>query len=375
MSGVERARMADAGHPENGWHEASPWYEWGPYLAERAWGSVREDYSANGDAWDSFPHDHARSRAYRWNEDGMAGITDVFNRLSLSLALWNGKDPILKERMFGLANQEGNHGEDAKDYWWYLDAVPSSAWLRWRYHYPQAAFPYEELVRVNGQRSKLEPEYELLDTGVFDDDRYWIVEVHYAKSTPTDMLMRIVVRNRGPEEATLHVLPTLWFRNTWAWDLAEGKPSLTASRDGRTIRASHESLGDYVLEVGVGPDGVQPPLLFCENETNLQRIDGVPSVTPYPKDGINDHVVSGAPTVDPNGSRNEGGSVVPGHGARRRVSRTSPAPPQGRDGACGRLEFEAARPARRGLRQDDAPARGGSRRVLRGPSPRRRHGR
>ena len=180
---AERKRMENAGHPENGWREASPWYEWGPYLAERAWGGVREDYSAGGDAWSSFPHDHARSRAYRWNEDGMAGMTDVFNRLSLALSLWNGRDPILKERMFGLAGPEGNHGEDVKEYWWYLDAVPSSAWLRWRYHYPQAAFPYEDLVETNRARSKFEPEYELIDTGIFDDDRYWIVEVHYAKAS------------------------------------------------------------------------------------------------------------------------------------------------------------------------------------------------
>jgi hypothetical protein len=301
MSGAERDRMADAGHPENGWHEASPWYEWGPYLSERAWGSVREDYTASGDAWNSFPHDHARSRAYRWNEDGMAGMTDVFNRLSLALSLWNGVDPILKERMFGLTNAEGNHGEDVKDYWWYLDAVPSSAWLRWRYHYPQAAFPYEQLIEENRNRSKFDPEFELLDTGVFDDDRYWIVEVHYAKATPTDILMRVTIRNRGPEEATLHVLPTLWFRNEWAWNPEGGKPGLTAAADGASIQANHAELGDYTLEVGAAPDGSRPRLLFCENETNLQRIDGVPSTTPYPKDGINDHVVSGAPTVNPDG--------------------------------------------------------------------------
>jgi hypothetical protein len=299
MTGAERARMADAGHPENGWNEASPWYRWGPYLSERAWGSVREDYTASGDAWNAFPHDHARSRAYRWNEDGMAGLTDVFNRLSLALALWNGKDPILKERMFGLTNQEGNHGEDVKEYWWYLDALPSSAWLRWRYHYPQAAFPYDDLVATNRARSKLEPEYELIDTGIFDDDRYWIVEVHYAKASPTDILMRVVVRNRGPEAATLHVLPTLWFRNEWSWNPAGGKPSLSAAADGARIDARHADLGEYVLEVGPGPDGSRPTLLFCENETNLQRIDGVPSTTSYPKDGINDHVVSGAPTVNP----------------------------------------------------------------------------
>jgi hypothetical protein len=301
MTGAERKRMEDAGHPENGWHEASPWYEWGPYLAERAWGGVREDYTASGDAWNSFPHDHARSRAYRWNEDGMAGMTDVFNRLSLALALWNGRDPILKERMFGLTNAEGNHGEDVKEYWWYLDAVPSSAWLKWRYHYPQAAFPYEDLIATNAQRTKFEPEYELLDTGIFDDDRYWIVEVDYAKSTPTDVLMRITVRNRGPEEATLHVLPTLWFRNTWSWNPDGGKPELIAGPTGESVLATHPELGDYTLDVGAAPDGSRPQLLFCENETNLARIDGVPSLTPYAKDGINDHVVSGAATVSPAG--------------------------------------------------------------------------
>ena len=276
MTDAEHKRMEDAGHPENGWREASPWYEWGPYLAERAWGGVREDYSAGGDAWDSFPHDHARSRAYRWNEDGMAGMTDVFNRLSLALALWNGKDPIIKERMFGLSGPEGNHGEDVKDYWWYLDAIPSSAWLRWRYHYPQAAFPYEDLVTTNRGRSKFEPEYELLDTGVFDDDRYWIVEVHYAKASPTDILMRVTARNRGPETATLHVMPTLWFRNEWAWNPDQVKPELRAGPDGRSILVTHPELGDYTLEIGPGPDGTMPTLLFCENETNRERIEGVP---------------------------------------------------------------------------------------------------
>jgi Mannosylglycerate hydrolase MGH1-like glycoside hydrolase domain len=300
--GAERKRMEDAGHPENGWREASPWYLWGPYLSERAWGSVREDYTASGDAWNAFPHDHARSRAYRWNEDGMAGITDVFNRLSLSLALWNGVDPILKERMFGLSGPEGNHGEDVKDYWWYLDALPSSAWLRWRYHYPQAPFPYDDLVKTNAARSKFEPEYELIDTGVFDDDRYWIVEVDYAKASPTDVLMRVTVRNRGPEAATLHVLPTLWFRNEWNWDPSAGKPGLVATADGTTIEAVHKELGEYTLEVGPAPDGSRPTLLFCENETNLQRIDGVPNTTPYPKDGINDHVVGGAAAVNPAGT-------------------------------------------------------------------------
>jgi Mannosylglycerate hydrolase MGH1-like glycoside hydrolase domain len=333
MTGAERHRMADAGHPENGWHEASPWYEWGPYLAERAWGGVREDYSADGDAWNSFPHDHARSRAYRWNEDGMAGITDVFNRLTLALSLWNGKDPILKERMFGLTNQEGNHGEDVKEYWWYTDAVPSSAWLGWRYHYPQAAFPYDDLIKVNAERSKFEPEYELLDTGIFDDDRYWIVEVHYAKETPTDILMRVDIRNRGPEAATLHVLPTVWFRNTWSWDPESGRPSLAVGPDGHSVRASHPDLGDYTLEIGPAPDGSDPTLLFCENETNVERIDGMPATTPFPKDGINDHVIAGGATVDPTGVGTKAAAWykidVPAGGAaeiRLRLHKTAPSP-------------------------------------------------
>ena len=302
MSGAEARRMEHVGRLEDGLIDASPWYLWGPYLAERAWGSVREDYSADGDAWSSFPRDHARSRAYRWNEDGMAGISDVLGRLCLALALWNGRDPILKERMFGLANGEGNHGEDAKDYWWYLDAVPSSSWLRWRYHYPQRAFPYQDLIETNQHRSRLEPEYELLDTGIFDDDRYWIVEMHYAKADPTDILMRIVVRNRGPQADTLHVLPTVWFRNEWSWEPGVERPTLAASKDTGVIRADHPDLGTYELSVGAAPDGDRPELLFCENETNVARLYGEAPQTPYPKDGINDHVISGAATINPEGT-------------------------------------------------------------------------
>ena len=298
-AGAERARMADPGRLEEGLDTASPWYQWGPYVSERAWGSVREDYSADGNAWASFPHDHARSRAYRWNEDGMAGLSDVFGRLNLGLALWNGRDPILKERMFGLTNSEGNHGEDVKEYWWYLDATPSSSWLKWRYHYPHAAFPYEDLVAENGRRSRLEPEYELLDTGIFDDDRYWIVEVDYAKADPTDILARITVRNAGPDPATIHVLPTLWFRNEWSWDASIPRPSLSAEGGAGPIHASHPALGDYELHLGAGPDGAAPELLFCENETNAPRVYGAEATTAWPKDGINDHVVSGAATVNP----------------------------------------------------------------------------
>jgi hypothetical protein len=294
---AERERLATFGHLEEGLEDAGTWYRWGPYVAERAWGSVREDYSADGDAWSSFPHDHARSRAYRWNEDGMAGISDIHGRLCLALALWNGHDPILKERMFGLANAEGNHGEDAKEYWWYLDALPSSAWLRWRYHYPQAAFPYDTLIRENARRSKEEPEYELVDTGVFDEGRFFVVEVDYAKADPDDVLMRVRVRNAGPEAADVHVLPTLWVRNTWSWGTEVDRPRLWAEDDAR-ILASHPELGDYELLVGPGPESAAK-LLFCENETNVARLYGSEPLTPYPKDGINDHVVAGAATVDP----------------------------------------------------------------------------
>ncbi len=226
---AEHRRLAEAtGRAEDDLFDANPWYEWGPYLAERAWGTVREDYSADGNAWASFPHDHARSRAYRWNEDGMAGISDIRHELCLALGLWNGVDPILKERMFGLTGPEGNHGEDVKECWWYLEGLPSHALLRWRYHYPQAPFPYADLVAENGRRGKLEPEYELIDTGVFDDGRFWIVEVTYAKVSPTEILCQIDIENHGPDEATLHVLPTLWFRNTWRWTGAPDDPGRCA---------------------------------------------------------------------------------------------------------------------------------------------------
>ena len=196
--GAERDRVAGFGRLEDGLRQAGDWYRWGPYVSERQWGTVREDYSADGEAWDYLPHDHARSRAYRWGEDGLAGFCDVEQRLCLGLALWNGRDPILKERAFGLTGAQGNHGEDVKEYWWYLDAVPSHAWNRWRYHYPQAAFPYQDLIDTNAARNRQQPEYELIDTGAFDDDRYWIIEVHYAKAGPDDLLMTISVTNAGP---------------------------------------------------------------------------------------------------------------------------------------------------------------------------------
>jgi hypothetical protein len=295
--GAERERVAGFGRLEDGLRQAGEWYQWGPYVSERQWGTVREDYSADGEAWDYLPHDHARSHAYRWGEDGLAGFCDVEQRLCLGLALWNGRDPILKERTFGLTGAEANHGEDVKEYWWYLDALPSHAWNRWRYHYPQGPFPYEDLLRENGRRGKFDPEYELLDTGAFDGDRYWITEVCYAKADPTDLLMTVRVTNAGPETDTLHVLPTAWFRNTWSWDADAPKPALEA--DGPAVAVAHPFLGALELLASAGPDGASPTPLFCENETNLARLFAAAPTTPYPKDGIGDHVIHGAATVNP----------------------------------------------------------------------------
>jgi hypothetical protein len=299
--GAERDRVTEFGKLENGLLQAGDWYRWGPYVSERQWGTVREDYSADGEAWDYLPHDHARSRAYRWGEDGLAGFCDIEQRLCLALALWNGRDPILKERAFGLTGAQGNHGEDVKEYWWYLDAIPSHAWNRWRYHYPQAAYPYQDLISVNGARNRLEPEYELADTGVFDDKRYWIVEVSYAKASADDLLMTISLTNAGPDSATVHVLPTAWFRNTWSWDNdGPARPVLgSAAADPSVVSLSHPFCGEMELIAGPGPDGTAPASLFCENETNVARLYGAAPHTPYPKDGINDHVVSGAATVNP----------------------------------------------------------------------------
>ncbi len=325
-STAEHARLADAaGRAEDDLFNANPWYEWGPYLSERAWGTVREDYSDNGDAWSYFPHDHARSRAYRWNEDGMAGLSDIRHELCLSVALWNGADPILKERMFGLTGPQGNHGEDVKDYWWYLDGLPSHAWLRWRYHYPQAPFPYQRLIDESARRSREDPEFELLDTGVFDHDKYWVVEVTYAKASPTEVLARITVENRASEEADLSVLPTVWFRNNWRF---AGGDVPELRQDGNSILVDHARLAGYRLDAGPAPDGTQPEALFCDNETNTARLFGAAPITAYPKDGINDHVISGTGTVNPALRGYEGVLVVPVVGARPRQSRTaSSAPP------------------------------------------------
>jgi hypothetical protein len=296
--GAERQRIAGFGRLDLGLHQASDWYLWGPYLSERQWGTVREDYSPDGDAWNYLPHDHARSRAYRWGEDGLAGFCDIEQRLCVALALWNGHDPILKERSFGLTGAEANHGEDVKEYWWYLDAVPSHAWNSWRYHYPQRAYPYQQLLDENRRRGKLDAEYELLDTGIFDDDRYWIVDVHYAKADPTDVLMTISVTNAGPDTELLHVLPTMWYRNTWSWDVDGTRPTIAATSTG-SVAVNHPFLGRVELLPGPDPQGGYPDLLFCDNDTNLQRLYGVASRTRWSKDGINDHVVTGADTVNP----------------------------------------------------------------------------
>src|SRR3989440_4434254 len=304
MSSAEQHRLQEA-------HESGQaWYRWGPYLSERQWGTVREDYSPSGTAWDFLPHDQARSHAYRWGEDGLLGISDDRQRLCFALALWNEADPILKERLFGLTNSEGNHGEDVKEYYFFLDNTPTHSYMKALYKYPQRAFPYTELVAENRRRGRNEPEYELLDTGVFTEDRYFDVTVEYAKAEPEDILIRITATNRGPGAAPLHLLPTLWFRNTWAWGYDNRRPELRALREEgaihqapiglRLVRAAHHTLGEYWLMCEQAED--MPALLFTENESNAERLWGVPGRTPFVKDGINDTVVNGARgTVNPKG--------------------------------------------------------------------------
>jgi hypothetical protein len=284
----------------------APWKRWGPYLSERQWGTVREDYSPHGNAWEYFPHDHARSRAYRWGEDGIAGISDDQQRLCLSLALWNGKDPILKERFFGLTNSEGNHGEDVKELYYYLDATPTHSYLKMLYKYPQREFPYAWLVEENARRKgdSRQPEFELLDTGIFDDDRYWDVFVEYAKAGPDDLLMLVTVHNRGPETATVHLLPQLWFRNTWSWSTGTPKPSLRAASK-QTIEATHGELGAYQLRC----DG-EPTFLFTANETNPRRHWNQPEAQGFFKDAFNDYVVNhNRAAVNPQGSGTKAGAL------------------------------------------------------------------
>jgi hypothetical protein len=291
-SGAERARL------EEDCEGRAEWKKWGPYLSERQWGTVREDYSSNGDAWNYFSHDQAQFRAYRWGEDGLAGISDNRQLLCFAVALWNGKDPILKERLFGLTNSEGNHGEDVKEYYFYLDSTPTHSYMKYLYKYPQAAYPYEVLIQASRARDRHAAEYELLDTGIFDQDRYFDVFVEYAKAEPEDILIQITVCNRGPEAAQIHVLPTLWFRNTWSWGGRENKPQLmvaAAGADVRAVAAQHQLLGERFLYCEGTID-----LLFTENETNTQRAFNQSNGQPYCKDGIIHYVVAGNKnTVNP----------------------------------------------------------------------------
>jgi hypothetical protein len=276
---AEKQRLSEANSGEVAWRR------WGPYLSERQWGTVREDYSPHGNAWEYLPHDHARRRAYRWGEDGLAGMSDDSQQLCLSLALWNGKDPILKERLFGLTNSEGNHGEDVKELYYYLDATPTHSHLKMLYKYPQQEFPYGRLVEENRRRGKDQPEFELLDTGMFDDDRYFDVFVEYAKAGPEDILMLITVHNRGPESSTIHLLPQLWFRNTWAWKDGAAKPELTATNDS-AIAVRHSELGSYRLHC----EG-RPELLFCDNETNVRRLYGQNDAHGHFKDAFHEYLI------------------------------------------------------------------------------------
>jgi hypothetical protein len=314
------------------------WKKWGPYLSERQWGTVREDYSSNGNAWDYFSHDQARSRAYRWGEDGLAGISDDQQLLCFAVALWNGKDPIIKERLFGLTNSEGNHGEDVKEYYFYLDSTPTHSYMKYLYKYPQSAFPYADLVSTNRRRGRLELEYELLDTGVFDDDRYFDVFVEYAKQSAEDLLIQITVCNRGPVAASLHLMPTLWFRNTWSWSTSPTpKPSARQLND-QTVSALHAHLGERFLY-----SDRPVPWLFTENETNNERIFRTPNLSPYVKDAIDDFIVHGSKdAVNPRKTGTKAAAhyqlTVPAHGSeivRLRLTPKQCAPAD----ACG-PEFE-----------------------------------
>lgn len=281
---------AEEGRLEANRSRTAYWMRWGPYLSERQWGTVREDYSPDGSAWDFFPHEQARSKAYRWGEDGIAGISDNHQRLCFAIALWNGEDSILKERLFGLTSTQGNHGEDVKEYYFYLDNTPTHSYMKYLYKYPQAAFPYEQLIRENQNRDRHSLEFELLDTGVFDEDRYFDILVEYAKNSPDDILVKVSITNRGSEEKQVHLLPTLWFRNTWSWGHEREKPFLKVLCENthtNLIEASHSTLGQRWLYC----EG-ETELLFTENETNLQRLFGVRNASPYVKDAINDYLVS-----------------------------------------------------------------------------------
>jgi hypothetical protein len=296
---AEEQRLEESRQRQNNWKR------WGPYLSERAWGTVREDYSAEGAAWEYFPHEHARSRAYRWNEDGIAGICDRHQSICFAVALWNERDPILKERLFGLTGNEGNHGEDVKESYFYLDSTPTHSYMKFLYKYPQRAFPYARLVDENRRRTRDDPEFELVDTGIFADNRYFDVFVEYAKASPNDILIRITVVNRADADAPLHLLPTVWFRNTWSWGRGTSRPELHRAGHASAIALSHAERGQYTLHFEGAPD-----LLFTENDTNVRRIFGINSALAFVKDGINDYVVSSAKdAVNPA----QGGTKAAGH--------------------------------------------------------------
>ena len=365
MAGAEAERLAEDTRRERNWKR------WGPYLAERQWGTVREDYSADGNVWEYFSHDQARSRAYRWGEDGLLGITDRQGRLCFALALWNGRDPILKERLFGLTGPEGNHGEDVKEAYFYLDSTPTHSYLKALYKYPQAEFPYERLVRTNRERGKAEPEFELADTGVFDDQRYFDVFAEYAKADTDDILIRVTVANRGPEAATVHLLPTLWFRNTWSWGReGEGywpKPAIRRSGPAGLV-AEHMGLGRYTLDADAPEAGPPAGQLFTDNETNLGRLFGAPNPQPYVKDAFHRAIVEG-----------DGSAVNPaGEGTKAAFHYVLTVPAGGERIVRLRLRQAAGTPSASFGQGFDAGVPGPDRRggrVLRRTHSRRRHGR
>jgi hypothetical protein len=279
---AERTRLQD-----------NDWKKWGPYVSDRQWGTVREDYSANGDAWSFITHDMARSKAYRWSEEGIAGICDELQLVCFSIALWNKKDPILKERYFGLSNPEGNHGEDVKELYYYLDSTPTHSYMKTLYKYPQQEYPYAWLINENKRRTRNDPEFELIDTGIFDQDKYFDVFTEYAKSAPGEVLIKITIHNRGEEGAALNVLPTIWFRNTWAWGYDDYIPRLAEDSPG-VMDVYHKDLGQYWLKT----EG-EPEFLFCDNETNTNRLYNYNDGKDFYKDGINDHLIHGADTISP----------------------------------------------------------------------------